>query len=152
MTNMWPLTEATLLNDKTIGPLYAGAKATAITDAISGLYTSIDSSVTVPDLTDIDESVSILQEHIAELAMIRMIPMGKDFYMQLLTSLAESYNPGGSSYATYLNRVNALEELEDTLKQNVKARLQTVITIIVGESPALTPTFTFFGLAKKRCF
>jgi hypothetical protein len=131
ITALWPTTELLLSGDTTLTVPYADARDQAITDAAEGLwllYAPPDAVV-----PDVDAMSGLLQQQIAEMAVLSLIPYAKDWYLQDI--LKEGPEAGD---VTLYDKLKALDGLADTLRASLAARTPLVARTIRDETDATT--------------
>ena len=111
VTRIWPTTETTLDADSDVD--YATQKALAIARAKRALY----GGDTVPDEVDIPE---VAGYWIADQAVVFLVPLAKDYYMnkQRLSDSKEG------ATISYYDKVRALDQLKAELSASLSAGRQ----------------------------
>jgi hypothetical protein len=122
---------------------YANVKTRAIQRAIALVYSVNPTISPLPDEATIDAGSIHVQEQVAETALLELIKVARDYYMQTTMSVSESYTPGGSSTVSSYNKVDALDTLREELEESLKVRLSLVIKEI-GLPPKTYRGPTFF--------
>lgn len=147
ISGVWPETEQRLRERPVVG--YDAQRDRAVTSAIAEVYATATPNLPPPSGSALDDADPLIQELIAWLAVLRLIPLARDVYMQEALSTNESYQPGGSGGVSYYNKIEALDALAADLRERSAARLPLVVQRIrgsLGRPPAPRPTF--FTLAR----
>jgi hypothetical protein len=99
---------------------------------------------------DVDGASVLLEQHVAELAVLQLLPAARDVYMQEARRLSSDVNEGISATRENSDKLKAL----DTLAAELRARLAERTALVAGllrantEPPTEPRTIpTLFGVA-----
>lgn len=135
VTRTWPTTETTLSADSDVN--YSSQKTRAISRAKRALY----GADTVPDEADIPE---VAGYWIADQAVVFLIPLARDFYMNKRRLSDAKENATISHY----NLVQALEKLKAELEASLAANKQDALDAISASTMEdAVPAVSIEGLA-----
>jgi hypothetical protein len=134
ITNIWPTTEATLTEKV---PTYGSAKQAAIEYAIALLWSTSAAGEPVPGVDEVNALSPLVVQYIAELAVLHMIPLARDFYMDGMLSQSLQVTSGAASGTeTFYDKVAVLDRLEGRLRRDIEARSVLIGSLISPTQPA----------------
>lgn len=128
----WPTTDRELEAKE---ELYPRAKSRAITDATRRAYYQFAPGLPVPPLVEEED----LEAYIAASAVLRLIPLARDYYKEGMLSRSASLDHGGGSGSESLyNKLDALTTLEDRLQEEISLLTPIVTGLFQDEEPSTT--------------
>lgn len=98
ITDWWPYSERDFLADVTID--YDNLKTRAIENAIASLYLKLGVTP-IPTLSEIEAMDFLVQQHVAALAMEKLLTLAVDLEQSTFQSVSESYPGAGSSSVSF---------------------------------------------------
>jgi hypothetical protein len=152
ITALWPDTEAALLASTTAG--YAAARARAMDDGVALLYGTYAPGANVPTIADIESapSLALLEQHLAELAVLQLVPMARDHYAKEARRRSLELADGVSGTVEGYDRFKALDDLQAALRASLAGRSALVASLVRAsmEPPATRAVPPLFTLAQGR--
>lgn len=132
ITALWPATEARLVATPTL--IYSGVRDQAITDVIAMLYATYAPAAVVPSVATVETGNPILQQHIAELAVLQMMPAARDVYMQEAKRLSADVSDGVNATRENSDYLGGLKALAEELRASTAARAVLVAPLVRGST------------------
>jgi hypothetical protein len=120
VTDLWSMTEALLTASPHID--YPRAKERAINDAVANLYYTeqLLDVRPIPSVVEIEaENSPITEQYLASATVLLLLPLARDYYLQDRLSKSVSAGVGGSYSAGYMNKVDELDRLDQTLRRGM---------------------------------
>jgi hypothetical protein len=129
VTQHWPRTEELVRKD--FAATYAAAKSTAIADAIETLWRRVAPGADLPTPAEVDGLSGLVQQHLADMATLHLIPLARDIYMDGKLSEAVAVdNQGGSASESRYDKVRALDQLAERLQSAIAGRAALIADLI----------------------
>jgi len=129
VTSRWPQTEAELLGNPDLR--YAATKSRAITDALGDVFRGVVPAMsTLPSLADIDNGDGLIQQEIADRAVVALIPFAKDVVARgTLQHTLDAPNAISGSTRFY-DKLALLDALATQIHQNMAERASTLADLL----------------------
>lgn len=146
IAGIWPATEALLTATPDYD--YVGARDQAIDDVVATLYVTYAPEAAVPVADAIDAVV--VQQQIAELAVLQLLPAARDVYMQEARRLSADVTDGVNATRENTDKFAGLKALGDELRTRTAERAALVASLIrAGTEPPAVPRVlpTMFAVA-----
>lgn len=129
----WPSTETKLLADPDTD--YINAKLRAVQRAIQEVYSINAAIIPLPTLAQIEAGNYEVAQQVADVALLSLIPLAKDYYLQTYLSTSESYPGAGSGSVSRPNPIATLESMEEDILDFVEKRKSRIIVLIGVQTP-----------------
>jgi hypothetical protein len=126
ITALWPATEARLVARTELD--YIAAEEQAIADVIAMLYATYAPSADVPAAASIDNA--LVQQHVAELTVLQLMPAARDVYMQEAKRLSADVSDGVNAMRENSDYLAGLKALADELRASTAARTAVIAGLI----------------------
>lgn len=143
----WAQTEVELLAHDEVGTDYALARTIAIEDAIADVFRG---AAIIPDQQEIDTSDRLIQQEIADRAVLKLMPLAKDVIMRgLLQESHDSPNQADGTTKRY-NKIAVLDNMATQIGNDMAGRAGALASLLAQLGASTVPPLNFMIAAGPR--